>query len=143
MKAFCEILRIITYFYMVIYAMYTGLDLIHDADLGCIDGKVPIAEVLIALEGGIFAFWILSTPIFIILSNGLGYDSIEEQRVHAGLTNDVYREESKWRLDFLDYSKQDLQPFNISCLNFLMTLACLIVVPATGDGGYIYNPEAE
>lgn len=88
--------------------MYTGLDLIHDADLGCIDGKVPIAEVLIALEGGIFAFWILSTPIFIILSNSLGYDSIEEQKVHSGLKPDAHREESKWRLDFLDYSKGDL-----------------------------------
>ena len=77
-QAFCEILRIPTYFYVIMYAAYKGLFMLKDQDIGCIDGKVPVHEVLVFIELGCFAFWVLSTPIFLILAKILGYNSIEE-----------------------------------------------------------------
>jgi len=77
-QAFCEIIRIPTYFYVIMYAGYKGLDMISDQDIGCINGKLPIHEVIVIIELGIFAYWIVSTPIFLICSKFLGYDSVEE-----------------------------------------------------------------
>jgi hypothetical protein len=90
------------------YAGYKGLSMIRDQDVGCIDGKLPIHEVLVMIELGCFGYWIMSTPIFLICSKLLGYLSVEEQQVHKGLRKEVSAQESKWRLDFLDYSKSDL-----------------------------------
>lgn len=107
-QAFCEIVRIPTYFYVIMYAGYKGLAMITDQDVGCIDGKLPLHEVIVMIELGTFGYWILSTPMFLICSKFLGYDSIEEVQINNGLRKKVSTQESKWRLDFLDYSKTDL-----------------------------------
>jgi hypothetical protein len=117
------------------YAGYKGLAMIKDQDNGCIDGKLPIHEILVMIELGCFSYWILSTPIFLICSKFLGYNSVEEQQVHNGLRKEVSAQESKWRLDFLDYSKPDLQSFNIACVNLLMTISMFIAVPIAVKGG--------
>ena len=44
-------------------------------------------------------------------------------------------QESKFRLDFLDYAKPDLLQFNISCVNLLMTVTVFAAVPLTQQGG--------
>ena len=60
------------------------------------------------IDLGIFAWWILSTPIFLIFAKWFDYNSVEEVQVHEGLREKVPTQESKFRLDFLDYSKTDL-----------------------------------
>jgi hypothetical protein len=78
LQAFCEIVRIPTYFYVIIYAGYKLLGLLNSDDIGCIDGHVPIQKTLIAIELGIFALWIFATPVFLACSKMLGYESNEE-----------------------------------------------------------------
>lgn len=82
LQAFCEIVRIPTYFYVIIYAGYKLLGLLTDDDIGCVDGHLPLQKTLIAIELGIFAFWIFSTPVFLACSKILGYDNNEEAMVH-------------------------------------------------------------
>lgn len=77
-QAFCEILRIPTYFYVIMYAGKEGLGMLKDQDIGCIDGKVPVHEMLVIIELGCFTYWVLSTPLFLICAKFLGYNSVEE-----------------------------------------------------------------
>jgi len=63
--------------------------------------------------------------------------------VHQGLRKEVSTQESKWRLDFLDYSKFDLQQFNISCVNLLMTVTIFAYVPLSGKGGEYMTQESD
>lgn len=143
MSAFCEIIRIPTYFYVIMYAGYKGLHLISDEDVGCIDGKLPLHELLIGIELGVFGCWILATPLFLIIAKVFGYDSTEEKLVKSGYIQEVALQESRWRLDFIDYSKNDMLMFQVSAVNVGMTLACFIIVPLTDKGGHLYSTSAE
>lgn len=88
-QAICEIIKIPTYFYVVMYAAYMGLSIIKDEDVGCVDGKLPLHEILIGIELGVYAMWILSTPVFLICAKILGYDSKDEKLVHSGFKYNV------------------------------------------------------
>ena len=89
MQAFCEIIRIPSYFYVVMYAGYKGLYLFDDEDAGCVNGRHPLHEVLIGIELGVFGCWIIATPLFLILSKAMGYESREEKMVHSGYIREV------------------------------------------------------
>lgn len=80
-QAFCEIVRIPTYFYVIMYVAYHGLAMISDTDFGCINGKFPIQEVLIMIELGVFCYYIISTPLFLICARFLDYSSAEEIQI--------------------------------------------------------------
>jgi len=72
-QAFCEILRIPTYFYVFMYAFHEGIEMLRATDPSCIDGKIPIYEILIMIELGCFGFWVFSTPLFMTCAKLLGY----------------------------------------------------------------------
>lgn len=110
------------------------LELLNEDDIGCIDGHFPIQKTIIACELGIFALWIVATPVFLACSKMLGYQSKEEVQVHKGLRKEILEQDSAHKLDFLDYSKSDLSLFNTSLVNFLMTIAVFIAVPAATLG---------
>jgi len=83
-QAVCEIVRIPSFFYVIMYASYKVLNTIKDEDEGCSPTEPPLHETLITVEIGIFFLWVVATPIFLILAKILDYDSREEKLVEGG-----------------------------------------------------------
>ena len=123
------------YFYIVMYCGYIGLKVAKDVDAACTADKMPTFEIFIGIEVGVFALWLLSMPLFLIISHILGYESKYERDIDLGFEKTLKDQESVWRIDFLDYAKQDAQLYQISMVNFFMTLACMIYVPQTKSNG--------
>ena len=45
---------------------------------------MPTAEIFIGIEVGVYVLWLLSTPIFLVISYLLGYESKAEREIDTG-----------------------------------------------------------